>query len=153
MINVSETAASKISELLVEEQKAGGGLRVFVQGGGCSGFQYGMMIEENGQGAGDQVFESHGIKLFVDPISIQYLKNAEVDFVDTITGGGFTIKNPNATSTCGCGSSFSTDYGHDDCFCCGSAFLDTGRLRSTTLDHARHRGSRRPSIAITRCAP
>jgi iron-sulfur cluster assembly accessory protein len=95
MINVSETAASKINELLVEEQKAGGGLRVFVQGGGCSGFQYGMMIEENGQGAADQVFESHGVKLFVDPISIQYLKNAEVDFVDTVTGGGFTIKNPN----------------------------------------------------------
>lgn len=109
MINISETAASKISELLVEEQKSDGGLRVFVQGGGCSGFQYGMMIEENGQGAGDQVFESHGIKLFVDPISIQYLKNAEVDFVDTVTGGGFTIKNPNATSTCGCGSSFSTE--------------------------------------------
>jgi len=109
MINVSETAASKISELLVEEQKSGGGLRVYVQGGGCSGFQYGMMIEENGQGTGDQVFESHGIKLFIDPISIQYLKNAEVDFVETVTGGGFTIKNPNATSTCGCGSSFSTD--------------------------------------------
>jgi iron-sulfur cluster assembly accessory protein len=109
MINVSEVAASKIHELLVEEQKAGGGLRVYVQGGGCSGFQYGMMIEENGQGVGDQVFEAHGIKLFVDPISVQYLKNAEVDFVDSITGGGFTIKNPNATSTCGCGSSFSTE--------------------------------------------
>lgn len=109
MINVSETAASKIHALLVEEQKTGGGLRVYVQGGGCSGFQYGMMIEENGQGAGDQVFEAHGIKLYVDPISIQYLKNAEVDFVDSVTGGGFTIKNPNATSTCGCGSSFSTE--------------------------------------------
>jgi len=109
MINVSPTAASKINELLVEEGKAGSGLRVFVQGGGCSGFQYGLMIDENEQGAGDQVFESHGVKLFVDPISIQYLKNAEVDFVDTITGGGFTIKNPNATSTCGCGSSFSTE--------------------------------------------
>ena len=104
MINVSETAASKINELLVEENKGGSGLRVFVQGGGCSGFQYGLMIEENGQGAGDQVFESHGVKLFVDPISIRYLKGAEVDFVDTVTGGGFTIKNPNATSTCGCGS-------------------------------------------------
>ena len=57
MINVSETAAAKINELLIEEQKAGGGLRVFVQGGGCSGFQYGLMIDENGQGAGDQVFE------------------------------------------------------------------------------------------------
>src|ERR1700757_3927600 len=109
MINVSETAASKIAELLVEEQKSGSGLRVFVQGGGCSGFQYGLMIEENGQGAGDQVFESNGIKLYVDPISIRYLNCAEVDFVDTITGGGFTIKNPNATSTCGCGSSFSVD--------------------------------------------
>ena len=65
MINVSETAAAKISELLTEENKAGSGLRVFVQGGGCSGFQYGLMIEENGQGAGDQVYESHGVKLFV----------------------------------------------------------------------------------------
>jgi len=109
MINVSETAASKISELLVEENKSGSGLRVFVQGGGCSGFQYGLMIEENGQGAGDQVFESNGVKLFVDPISIRYLKGAEVDFVDTVTGGGFTIKNPTATSTCRCGSPFSGD--------------------------------------------
>jgi len=107
MINVSEMAATKITELLAEEQKPGSGLRVFVQGGGCSGFQYGLMIEENGQGAGDQVFESNGVKLYVDPISIRYLSGAEVDFVDTITGGGFTIKNPNATSTCGCGQSFS----------------------------------------------
>ena len=72
MINVSEAAASKISELLAEENKAGSGLRVFVQGGGCSGFQYGLMIEESG-GAGDQVFESNGVKLYVDPISIRYL--------------------------------------------------------------------------------
>jgi iron-sulfur cluster assembly accessory protein len=107
MINVSTTAASKINELLAEENKAGSGLRVFVQGGGCSGFQYGLMIEENGGGAGDQVYESNGVKLFVDPVSIAYLKGAEVDFVDTVTGGGFTIKNPQATSTCGCGQSFS----------------------------------------------
>jgi len=109
IITVTEAAAGKIRELLSEEGKTESGLRVFVQGGGCSGFQYGLMIEENGQGAGDQVFESHGVKLFVDPISIRYLKGAEVDFVDTVTGGGFTIKNPNATSTCGCGSSFSTE--------------------------------------------
>ena len=109
MINVSETAAAKISELLVEENKGDSGLRVFVQGGGCSGFQYGLMIEENGQGLSDQVFESRGIKLFIDPISVRYLNGAEVDFVDTVTGGGFTIKNPNATATCGCGSSFSVD--------------------------------------------
>ena len=106
MINVSQTAASKINELLTEEGKTGSGLRVFVQGGGCSGFQYGLMIEEAG-GDADQVFESNGVRLFVDPVSVSYLKGAEVDFVDTVTGGGFTIKNPNATSTCGCGSSFS----------------------------------------------
>ena len=106
MINVSTSAASKISELLTEEGKVGSGLRVFVQGGGCSGFQYGLMIEEGG-GEADQVFESNGVRLFVDPVSISYLKGAEVDFVDTVTGGGFTIKNPNAVSTCGCGSSFS----------------------------------------------
>ena len=106
MINVSPTAASKINELLAEENKTGSGLRVFVQGGGCSGFQYGLMIEEDG-GVGDQVYESNGVRLFVDPVSVSYLKGAEVDFVDTVTGGGFTIKNPNATSTCGCGSSFS----------------------------------------------
>ena len=105
MINVSPTAASKISELLAEESKEGSGLRVFVQGGGCSGFQYGLMIEEGGSDA-DQVFESNGVKLYVDPISVRYLGGAEVDFVDTVTGGGFTIKNPNAKSTCGCGSSF-----------------------------------------------
>jgi iron-sulfur cluster assembly accessory protein len=109
MINVSEMAAAKISELLAEENKAGSGLRVFVQGGGCSGFQYGLMIEENGQGSGDQVYESNGVRLYIDPISIRYLSGAEVDFVETITGGGFTIKNPNATSTCGCGQSFTVE--------------------------------------------
>jgi len=107
IIHVTEAAASKIQELLNEEGKADSGLRVFVQGGGCSGFQYGLMIEEAGAGVGDQLFESNGVKLLVDPVSLSYLKGAEVDFVDTITGGGFTIKNPNATSTCGCGSSFS----------------------------------------------
>jgi iron-sulfur cluster insertion protein len=105
VITVTESAASKIRELLAEEDKAESGLRVFVQGGGCSGFQYGLMIEESG-GVGDQTFDSNGVKLYIDPVSLSYLKGAEVDFVDTITGGGFTIKNPNATSTCGCGQSF-----------------------------------------------
>ena len=106
MINVTQVAASKISELLAEEQQAQSGLRVFVQGGGCSGFQYGMMIEEN-PGDSDLVFESNGVKIYVDPISLSYLKAAEVDFIESVTGGGFTIMNPNAKSTCGCGSSFS----------------------------------------------
>ena len=108
LINVTEAAAGKIRELLSEEGKTDSGLRVFVQGGGCSGFQYGLMIEEGG-GVGDMQFESNGVRLFVDPVSVSYLKGAEVDFVDTVTGGGFTIRNPNATSTCGCGSSFSVE--------------------------------------------
>ena len=107
MITVTETAASKIVALMVEEKKSEGGLRVFVQGGGCSGFQYGLMIEEGeGDVSADRVFESNGVRLYVDPISLRYLGGAQVDFVDNLTGGGFTIKNPNAKSTCGCGSSF-----------------------------------------------
>ena len=97
-----------INELLAEEEKPGAGLRVFVQGGGCSGFQYGLIIEENGASPdADTVFQSNGVTLYVDPISARYLKGAEVDFVDNVAGGGFTIRNPNAKSTCGCGSSFS----------------------------------------------
>ncbi len=109
VINVTAAAASKLHELLSEENKQSAGLRVFVQGGGCSGFQYGLMIQEEGEAdaESDRVFESNGVKLYVDPISIRYLNGAEVDFVNNLTGGGFTIKNPNAKSTCGCGSSFS----------------------------------------------
>jgi iron-sulfur cluster assembly accessory protein len=107
MITVTQTAASKISELLAEENKRQAALRVFVQGGGCSGFQYGLMIDEGeGQVDTDQQIESNGIRLLVDPISARYLKGAEVDFIDNLTGGGFTIRNPNAKSTCGCGQSF-----------------------------------------------
>ena len=110
LINVTSSAATKISELLTEENKLDAGLRVFVQGGGCSGFQYGLMIDEGeGDASTDAVIESNGVKLLVDPISARYLRGAEVDFVDNVTGGGFTIKNPNATSTCGCGQSFSVD--------------------------------------------
>lgn len=108
LVNVTASAASKIQAIMAEEKKENAGLRVFVQGGGCSGFQYGLMIEEGAVDPdADRVFESNGVKLFVDPISIRYLTGAEVDFVDNLTGGGFTIKNPNAKSTCGCGSSFS----------------------------------------------
>ena len=108
LITVTETAASKIAGLMAEDNKTTGGLRVFVQGGGCSGFQYGLMIEEgDGDPSADRVFESNGISLYVDPISLRYLTGTQVDFVDNLTGGGFTIKNPTAKSTCGCGSSFS----------------------------------------------
>src|SRR4029453_15507810 len=101
MINVTPTAASKITELLTEENKLDAGLRVFVQGGGCSGFQYGLMIDEGeGDASTDAVIQSNGVKLLVDPISARYLRGAEVDFVDNVTGGGLTtkIRNPNPTA-------------------------------------------------------
>ena len=104
----TDAAAAKVGELIQEEANPNLKLRVFVQGGGCSGFQYGLMIDEGeGDATTDSVIESNGVKLLVDPISARYLRGAEVDFVDNVTGGGFTIKNPNAKSTCGCGSSFS----------------------------------------------
>ncbi len=107
LVNVTEAAASRIAQLLDEEKKSQAGLRVFVQGGGCSGFQYGLMIEEGaGDPDSDRIFQSNGVTIFIDPISIRYLAGAEVDFVDNLTGGGFTIKNPNAKTTCGCGQSF-----------------------------------------------
>ena len=113
-ITVTEVAASKITQLLDEEKKKldeekkqDGGLRVFVQGGGCSGFQYGLMIEDGaGDAEVDKIFRSNGVMIFVDPISIRYLTGAEVNFVDNLSGGGFMIKNPTAKTTCGCGQSF-----------------------------------------------
>jgi iron-sulfur cluster assembly accessory protein len=109
VVTVTESAAQKIRELIDQEtEEQVSVLRIAIQGGGCSGFQYGLMIDEGeGDATTDSVYESNGVKLLVDPISARYLRGAEVDFVDNITGGGFTIKNPNAKSTCGCGSSFS----------------------------------------------
>ena len=109
MITVTPLAAEKMKKLL--EESGHTHLRLFVQGGGCSGFQYGLLTE-NGSDPnspiteGDQVFESNGIKIVVDPISIKYLQNTVIDFSDNLMGGGFSVKNPNAKSTCGCGSSF-----------------------------------------------
>ncbi len=109
LVTVTPKAAEKLRETMKDENKdpEKDALRVYVQGGGCSGFQYGLMIEENAQGAGDKVFESNGIKIFIDPISVNYINGAEIDFDEK--GGGFSIKNPNATSTCGCGQSFNTE--------------------------------------------
>ncbi len=111
MVKVTKKAAERLKELMAEKDADGMdynpetvGLRVFVQGGGCSGFQYGMQIEKEPNAGTDTVFESNGVRIFVDPISEKYLKDAEVEFDDF--SGGFTIKNPNAVSTCGCGKSF-----------------------------------------------
>ena len=104
----TDAAARKVGQLIEGEGNPSLMLRVFVQGGGCSGLQYGFEFDERVQD-GDTCVENQGVKLLIDPISVRYLGGAEVDFVDTVTGGGFTIKNPNAKSTCGCGSSFSVE--------------------------------------------
>ena len=112
MITLTSNAAAKVKGIL-EQEKANlpeGGLRIYVQGGGCSGFQYGMVLDEVAEG--DQVIEAEGgVKVIVDPMSLRYLEGAEVDYKEDLMGGGFAIKNPNAKSTCGCGHSFQTEEG------------------------------------------
>lgn len=102
----TDAAATKVKSLIEEEGNDALKLRVFVSGGGCSGFQYGFTFDENIQ-EGDTVVENAGVTLLVDPMSYQYLVGAEVDYKEGLEGSQFVIKNPNATTTCGCGSSFS----------------------------------------------
>ena len=111
MINITPTAREKVKAVMEQEKEnmPQGGLRIYVQGGGCSGFSYGMVLDEVSEG--DQVFEQQGVKVIVDPMSMKYLENAEVDYKEDLMGGGFAIKNPNATSTCGCGHSFNAGEG------------------------------------------
>ena len=103
----TEAAADKVKNLIEEERNDSLKLRVFVSGGGCSGFQYGFTFDENIQD-GDTQVEKNGVTLLVDPMSFQYLTGAEIDYKEDLEGSQFVIKNPNATTTCGCGSSFST---------------------------------------------
>lgn len=105
-ISFSEAAANKIKALLAEEDNAELKLRVFVAGGGCSGFQYGFTFDES-QDEDDVVLENYGVTLLVDGMSLQYLTGAEIDYQEKLEGSQFVIHNPNVTSTCGCGSSFS----------------------------------------------
>ena len=105
-LNFTDAAAAKVRQLIDEEGDASLMLRVFVQGGGCSGFQYGFTFEQS-LGDGDTVVEKGGVKLLIDPMSYQYLAGAEIDYSEGLEGAQFVIRNPNATSTCGCGSSFS----------------------------------------------
>jgi iron-sulfur cluster insertion protein len=103
----TESAASKVKQLIDEEGNPDLKLRVFVTGGGCSGFQYGFTFEEV-VNEDDTSLEKHGVTLLIDPMSFQYLVGAEIDYQESAEGAQFVIKNPNATSTCGCGSSFSS---------------------------------------------
>ena len=102
----SVAAASKVKELIQDEGNEALMLRVFISGGGCSGFQYGFTFDEKIE-EGDTVIENEGVKLLVDPMSFQYLSGAEIDYSEGMEGAQFIIRNPNATTTCGCGSSFS----------------------------------------------
>lgn len=105
-LEFTAAAANKVRDLIAEEGNDALMLRVFVSGGGCSGFQYGFTFDEK-LGDGDTVVEKGGVKLLIDPMSFQYLMGAEIDYTEGLQGAQFVIRNPNATTTCGCGSSFS----------------------------------------------
>ena len=104
-LSFTEAAANKVKALIEEEKNSALKLRVFVSGGGCSGFQYGFTFDEILQ-EGDTAVEKCGVTLLVDPMSFQYLAGAEIDYTEGLEGAQFVIRNPNATTTCGCGSSF-----------------------------------------------
>jgi iron-sulfur cluster insertion protein len=105
-VQFTEAAAQKVRALLDEEDNQNLKLRVFVTGGGCSGFQYGFTFDEN-QEEGDTRVDRGGVTLLVDPMSVQYLLGAEIDYKEDVQGAQFVIRNPNAATTCGCGNSFS----------------------------------------------
>ncbi|WP_034385658.1 iron-sulfur cluster assembly accessory protein [Deinococcus sp. YIM 77859] len=107
-ISISEFGAQKALAILAQSGKENAGVRVFIKSGGCSGYQYGMAIDDR-ELEGDTIVVDRGVKLLVDRMSLPLLRGSEVDFVENMMGGGFTVHNPNATSSCGCGHSFRTD--------------------------------------------
>jgi iron-sulfur cluster assembly accessory protein len=118
ILSMTPTAAGKVQELLTQENDPSLGLRIFVAGGGCSGLQYGMTLDEEQDG--DTVIMQEGFKVLVDEMSVGYITGSEVDYVDSLMGAGFTVNNPNAVSSCGCGHSFKTaDGGGGDARSCG----------------------------------
>ena len=120
LISITPVAAEKVRELLDAEGNLELGLRIFVAGGGCSGLQYGMTLDETQDG--DSVFETGGVRVLIDEMSAEYIGGSEIDYVDSLMGAGFTVNNPNAVSTCGCGHSFKTAG-------------DTGQARSCGCGH------------------
>ena len=110
MITLTATAADRLDKIMSEKGLTNHALRVFVSGGGCSGLSYGMTFAESPE-ADDQVFQANGLRIVVDPGSFYYLDGAEIDYIDSLMGGGFRIENPNAVQSCACGSSFRTAAG------------------------------------------
>ena len=117
IINMTPAAADKVHELLTQENDPSLALRIFVAGGGCSGLQYGMTLDEEQDG--DTVIAQGDFRILVDEMSIGYISGSEVDYVDSLMGAGFTVNNPNAVSSCGCGHSFKTASGGGDARSCG----------------------------------
>jgi iron-sulfur cluster assembly protein len=107
IVSLTDAAALKLTELTKDEPNPEIGLRVYVYSGGCSGYRYGMMLEDAPTDA-DRVMQANGVRVYVDENSIQYLEGSQIDYVDTLMGAGFTVNNPNAVAACGCGSSFRT---------------------------------------------
>jgi iron-sulfur cluster assembly accessory protein len=105
-VTLTPNAVAKVKEIMAQQNPVPAGLRVGVQGGGCSGFSYAMSFE-NSAGMMDKTFEMNGLKVYVDATSVMYLNGCVVDYVETLEGAGFKFENPNVKSTCGCGSSFS----------------------------------------------
>lgn len=116
MITLTQPASEKLSEIMQEKGIGSYALRVFVSGGGCSGLNYGMTFSEAAEDD-DRVFDAEGIKVVVDPASLEYLVGAEIDYIDNLIGGGFRIENPNAVQSCSCGSSFRTAAGEQGTPC------------------------------------
>lgn len=117
VIRMTVAAAEKVRDLLAQENDPSLGLRIFVAGGGCSGLQYGMTLDE--QQEGDTIIPQEGFNVLVDEMSVGYIDGSEVDYVDSLMGAGFTVNNPNAVSSCGCGHSFKTANGGGQASSCG----------------------------------
>ncbi|HEY8475618.1 MAG TPA: iron-sulfur cluster insertion protein ErpA [Chloroflexota bacterium] len=106
MISLTDAAVQKVRDLMTKENKTEYGLRVFIKGGGCAGFSYGLAFDTPRQD--DQVIDANGVRVIVDPFSAMYLEGTEIDYVDGLMGAGFAINNPNAVTSCACGHSFNT---------------------------------------------
>jgi len=117
ILSITPAAGDKVRELLEQENDPSLALRIFVAGGGCSGLQYGMTLDEEQDG--DTVITQGEFKVLVDEMSLGYINGSEVDYVDSLMGAGFTVNNPNAVSSCGCGHSFKTASGGGDAKSCG----------------------------------
>ena len=119
-IVLTERAAKELKDLIQSQEKPQAALRVWVAGGGCSGLQYGLALDDGQPEEGDNVFEQDGVKIFIDELSLGYMDGSSVDYVDDTLGGGFKIENPKATGSCGCGSSFKTEESQGGgCGSCG----------------------------------